>query len=419
MKKKLFDTVETFLDNGLQLITIKRETQIAALNLGVKVGAVCEEDSERGISHFIEHMLFKGTSNRDNETLNSDLESLGGEYNAYTDYTSTVFNTTTLNEELENAIELISDLIQHPTFMEEHIEKERGVILAEVRSGKDDVEDLSFQKINDMAFTSSPLKIDVIGKESIVKTLNKKDLTRYYKNHYVPSNVVISIVSSYDHDYIIKIVKKFFSNWEDKKVSRPTLNFEQNKEKFKITHRENMEQSTVLYLYTFKDLDKKEELALRILNHKFGESSNSILFRELREEKGLAYDVYTTLDLTHNLKSLYIYAAVSPEDVDATINTINDCIERIKKEIIVFDGNTIDIMKKVFKTAIASTLEDSSDLGNYVVHQAMEKENLDQFSEDMEQLNGIVAQDLYEAAKKVLNRPTIHVLLCDKDEEIS
>ncbi|MEW8994034.1 M16 family metallopeptidase [Clostridium sp.] len=415
MKKFLFDTIETYLENGLRLITIKKETQIASLNIGVKVGAVCEGKQERGISHFIEHMLFKGTVNRDNEKLNSDFENLGGEYNAYTDYMSTVFNTTTLNEELDESLELISDLLQQPTFLEEHIEKERGVILAELRSGKDDVEDLSFQKINDMAFTHSPLKIDVIGKEAIVKSINREDLIRYYDNHYVPNNTVITVVSSYDHEYIIDLAKKYFKEWRRKEVDKPTLDFEKNKEKFKVTHRDNMEQSTIMYLYTFNDLSKIEELALRILNHKFGESSNSILFRELREDRGLAYDIYTSLDLTNNLNTLYIYAAVAPEDVDATIKTINQCIEKIKEEIIVFDANTINLMKKVFKTAIASTLEDSSDLGNYVVHQAMEDENLYQFNEDMENLNDIVAQDLYEVAKKVLNKPTIHVLLSDKE----
>ncbi len=415
MKKFLFDTMETYLENGLRLITIKKETQIASLNIGVMVGAVCEEKQERGISHFIEHMLFKGTVNRDNEKLNNDLENLGGEYNAYTDYMSTVFNTTTLNEELDVSLELISDLLQHPTFLEEHIEKERGVILAELRSGKDDVEDLSFQKINDMAFTHSPLKIDVIGKEEIVKSISREDLIRYYNNHYVSNNTVITVVSSYEHEYVIELVKKYFSRWKRKEVNKPILNFEKNKDKIKITHRDNMEQSTIIYLYTFNDLTKKEELALRILNHKFGESSNSILFRELREDRGLAYDIYTSLDLTNNLKTLYIYAAVAPEDVDATIETINNCIEKIKEEIIVFDGNTINLMKKVFKTAIASTLEDSTDLGNYVVHQAMEEDNLYQFNEDMENLNYIVAQDLYEVAKKVLNKPTIHVLLCDRE----
>ncbi len=415
MKKNLFDTVETYLSNGLQLITIKKETQLASLNIGVKVGAICEDKKERGISHFIEHMLFKGTINRTNEELNAALESLGGEYNAYTDYTSTVFNTTTLDEELENSIEYLSDLLQNPTFNEEHIEKERGVILAELRSSKDDVEDLSFQKINDMAFTHSPLKVDVIGKESIVRTIDKEMITNYYNKHYVPNNTVVTIVSNFDHERIIEIVKKWFGAWEKKPVEKTMLEFEQNKEKFKITHRDNMEQSTVLYLYTFKDLTKKEELALRVLNHKFGESSNSILFRELREDKGLAYDIYTSMDLTTNLKSLYIYAAVAPEDVDDAIKTIDSCIERIKEEIIVFDDNTINIMKKVFKTAIASTLEDSSDLGSYIVHQAMDKEELYQFTEDMEKLNTIEAKDLYSVARKVLNKPTVHVLLCHKE----
>lgn len=415
MKKNLFDTVETYLSNGLQLITIKKETQLASLNIGVKVGAVCEEKKERGISHFIEHMLFKGTINRTNEELNAALESLGGEYNAYTDYTSTVFNTTTLNEELENSLEYLADLLQHPDFNEEHIEKERGVILAELRSSKDDVEDLSFQKINDMAFTNSPLKVDVIGKEAIVRTINKKMITNYYNKFYVPNNTVITIVSDFEHEKIIEIVERWFGAWEQKTVEKAVLEFEQNKEKFKITHRDNMEQSTVLYLYTFKDLTKKEELALRVLNHKFGESSNSILFRELREDKGLAYDIYTSMDLTTNLKSLYIYAAVAPEDVDDAIKTIDSCIERIKEEIIVFDNNTINIMKKVFKTAIASTLEDSTDLGNYILHQAMDKEELYQFTEDMERLNTIEAKDLYNVARKVLNRPTVHVLLCHKE----
>lgn len=415
MKKNLFDTVETYLSNGLQLITIKKPTQLAALNIGVKVGAVCEDKKERGISHFIEHMLFKGTINRSNEELNAALESLGGEYNAYTDYTSTVFTTTTLNEELENSLEYLSDLLQHPTFSEEHIEKERGVILAELRSGKDDVEDLSFQKINDMAFTHSPLKVDVIGKEAIVRTINRKMLVEYYNKYYVPNNTVVTIVSNYDHERIIEIVKKWFGAWEKKTVEKAKLEFEQNKEKFKVTHRDNMEQSTVLYLYTFNDLTKKEELALRVLNHKFGESSNSILFRELREDKGLAYDIYTSMDLTTNLKSLYIYAAVAPEDVDDAIKTIDNCIDKIKKEIILFDNNTINIMKKVFKTAIASTLEDSSDLGIYIVNQAMDKEDLYQFTDDMERLNTIEAKDLYNVARKVLNKPTVHVLLCHKE----
>lgn len=414
MNRILFDTVVSTLSNGLTLITIKRDTQLAALNIGVKVGAVCENEYERGVSHFIEHMLFKGTTTRSNEELNSELENLGGEYNAYTDYTSTVFNTTTLNEEFPKALELLSDLVQNPTFNSEDMEKERGVILAEIRSGKDDVEDLSFGMINDMAFEKSSLKIDVIGKEHIVKRLTREDLLKYYNNHYSPDNTVISIVSALDHDHVKEMVEKSFSKWNRGTENKVKLEFEKNRSEYRVTHRDNMEQSTILYLYTFPGLSKKEELALRVFNHKFGESSNSILFRELRENKGLAYDVYTSLDITNDLKTLYIYSAVAPEEVEDTITTIDQCISDIKERKIKFDEGTIDLMKKVFKTAVASTLEDSSDLANYVVHQAMDNENIYQFNEDMENLNDIDAGDLYAVADKVLNDPTIHVLLCHK-----
>ncbi|MEG0774933.1 pitrilysin family protein [Clostridium sp.] len=417
MKKELFDTEQRKLHNGLTLITVKRDTQIAALHVGVNVGGLHESTKERGISHFIEHMIFKGTINRSNEELNSALENLGGEYNAYTDYTCTVFNTTTLNEELENSVILLADLIQNSNFPDEEVEKERGVILAEIRSSKDDIEDLTFQRVNEIAFDKSHLKWDVIGKESIVKKLTKKQLVEFYSRYYAPNNAIVTIVSTFDHDDVFNMVSRHFGCWKEKKVEKPQVIEEKNKGKLKVTYKKDIEQSTIVYLYSLHGLSKKEELALRILNHKFGESSNSILFRELREERGLAYDVYTMLDLTESIKSLYIYTSVSSENVDEAINVINDCIENMKKEKIVFDDNTINLMKKVFKTAVASTLEDSTDLGSYIIHQAMEDEYIYQFTEDMKNMNHIIGEDLYSVARKVLNNPTIHVMLSEKDEE--
>lgn len=417
MNKASFDTLQTKLHNGLTLISIKKDTQIASLHIGVAIGALYESPKERGISHFIEHMVFKGTKNKDNEKLNSELENLGGEYNAYTDYSCTVFNTTTLNEELESSVELLGDLVQNSIFPEDEIKKERGVILAEIRGSKDDIEDLSFQRINEIAFDKSPLKWDIIGKESIIKKLNKKQLVEFYKTYYVPNNTTVTIVSNYDHEDILTMVNRCFGKWEEKSVCKPKAITEENKRGMKTTYKKDIEQSTVVYLYSLSGLSKKEELALRILNNKFGESSNSILFRELREERGLAYDVYTMLDLTENIKTLYIYTSVASENVDETINVIDNCIQNVKEEKIVFDDSTIKLMKKIFKTAVASTLEDSTDLGNYVLHQAMEDEDIYQFNEDMKNMDDINSDDLYQVARKVLNNPTIHVLLSQRDED--
>ncbi|MEQ8198310.1 MAG: insulinase family protein, partial [Clostridiaceae bacterium] len=116
MVKINFDAKRHILNNKLQVVTINKDTQLSSLNLGVKVGALYESQDEKGVAHFIEHMLFKGTKLRSNEQLNCELENLGGEYNAYTDYTSTVYSITCLQEEIENALELLSDMIINPVF---------------------------------------------------------------------------------------------------------------------------------------------------------------------------------------------------------------------------------------------------------------------------------------------------------------
>lgn len=406
----MFDAREKILSNGIRLVTIKKETQVAAVHAGIKIGAIYEKYDEKGISHFVEHMLFKGTKTRNNEKLNVDLEELGGEYNAYTDNNSTVCSITALSEELDKSLEILSDMLINSTFPKGELEKEREVILSEIRTSKDDIEDYSFKKVNEIAFRKSPLRYDTIGDEQKVSNFSRDDLISFYHRYYVPNNCFISIVSPYDHEDVLNMVYKYFKDWEWKEFKRNDVIVEDNIDAKKTSYKKDIEQSTIIYLFTFYGLTKKEELALRILNHKFGESANSILFRELREEKGLAYDVYTDLDLTADVKTLYIYTAVGEENVEEAIQTIDSCIERIKKEEIVFDDNTISLMRKVLKTAVAFTLEDPTDVGNYVLHQTIDGEDIYKFIEDMKELEEIKKEDIYNAATAVFKKPTIHVL---------
>ncbi|MBU3189856.1 insulinase family protein [Clostridium bowmanii] len=410
----MFNTKQTQLSNGIKLITIKKDSQISAVHAGINIGSLYEEKNEKGIAHFIEHMLFKGTVSRTNEKLNSELENLGGEYNAYTDFNCTVYSATILNEELENVVTLMGDMILSSTFPKDEIEKERGVILAEIRTINDDIEDLSFKRVNEVAFKYSPLREDTIGNEKIIKKVARKQLVDFYNKYYVPNNCFISIVSPLEHEVIINMVEKYFGNWSKKSFEKKKIIYEHNQFVKEISYKKEIEQSTILYLYTFNGLSKDEELALRILNYKFGESSNSILFRELREERGLSYDVYTHLDTSNNVKTLYIYTSVAEENVDEAIEVIDTAINNIESRKIVFDDNTIALMKKILKTAIASTLEDSTDLGNYVIHQAMDDEDIYQFTEDMDNMSNIKSEDLYNVAKKVLQKPTIHIFLPEK-----
>ena len=410
MFKLNFDVKKHYLDNGLEVITIKKDTQIASINVGIKVGAMNENINQKGISHFIEHMLFKGTAKRNNEELNYELESLGGEYNAYTDYDATVYTISCLSEELINAVNILGDMVTSSIFSEDELEKERGVILAEIRSGKDDIEDFSFNKVNEVGFNKSPLKYEVTGILDKVKNFTRDEIVAYYEKYYCASNAVITIVSSLEHKEALKIVEESFKNWnKGEKSDIVTIN-EKNIEKTVTTYNSNIEQSTVTYLYTYYDLKKDEELPLKFLNHRLGESANSLLFREVREKRGLAYDIYTHLDMTSNIKTLYIYTAVSKEDVNETIEAINDTINKIKSDEISFGDKDLNIMKKVHKTAVISTIEDSAELCNYILHQELDGEDIFEFISDMNELNSLNKERISNVARKVLNNPTIHIL---------
>lgn len=410
MVKFNFDVKKHILKNGLEILTIKKDTLISSINIGLKVGAVNENLKEKGLSHFIEHMLFKGTTKRGNEELNYELEALGGEYNAYTEYNDTVYTISCLSEEFENAVELLGDMITSSNFPEEEIEKERGVILAEIRTSKDDIEDLSFRKANELAFKSSPLRIDVTGIEEEVKKFTRDDIVRYYKKFYTPKNSLITMVSSLEHEEAKSLIEKNFSNWQGEEIELQEVVKEKNAFITSTSYKKDMEQSTIVYLYTFHNLDKKDELPLRILTHRLGESANSLLFREVRENRGLAYDIYTQLDMTKNIKTLYIYTAVAEEDVKDTIGAINETLEKVINKSVVIGEKDLEVMKKVYKTAVISTLEDSAELCNYILHQELEGEDIFEFVKDMESLNSINKDRIYEVAKEVLKEPTIHIL---------
>ena len=410
MVKINFDVKKHKLKNGLEIITIKKDTQISSINIGIKVGALNESISEKGISHYIEHMLFKGTKNRTFQKLNDDLEALGGEYNAYTDFSQTVYSISCLEEELKNGIEILSDMLVNSTFPSEAIEKERGVILAEIRSSKDSVEDFSFKKINEVAFKKSALRYDVAGPDEYVKGFTREELINYYNKYYRPNNTLITMVSSLAHEEALNEVSKYFGEWEPREIEKLVVIDEKNRDLKKITTKENIELCTIIYLFTFYNLEKEYELPLRILNHRLGESANSLLFREVRENRGLAYDIYSHLDITQHVKTLYVYTAVDEEDIEAASKAIEQIFRDIKSRKIIIGDTDLNIMKKVHKTAVISTLEDSLELCNYILSQSLEGEDIFEFLKDMDRLNTITADEIYESAKKVLNKPTIHIL---------
>ena len=410
MKRWTFDENTIILPNGLKVITIKKDTRLASINIGVNIGSLYEDEKELGMSHFVEHMLFKGTKNRSNEQLNRELEFLGGDYNAYTDYISTVYSITCLDEEFEKGIELLSDMVLNSSFDEKEMKKEKGVVLSEIKSDKDDIEDLSISRTHEYAFHKSALRNSIAGTEEHVKGFKRKQVYDFYKKYYTPDNCVIVTVSAFSHEQMQKIITDLFGKWEGKSHKKAKIIKEENKNIVKTTYKSQIEQGTVTYLYAFKEVCEKDKLPLKILSYKLAESSNSILFRELREERGLAYDVYSQMDLDENVNTMNIFTSVREESIDEVIEVIDKAILDIKNKNINFDEDMLCMMKKTHKTGVVSTLEDCSSLCSYVLVQSLAGKDITEFINSMEELETLTGEDIYRVCNKYLNKPTIHIL---------
>ncbi|WP_283728018.1 M16 family metallopeptidase [Clostridium perfringens] len=410
MKRWTFDENTIILPNGLKVITIKKDTRLASINIGVNIGSLYEDEKELGMSHFVEHMLFKGTKNRSNEQLNRELEFLGGDYNAYTDYISTVYSITCLDEEFEKGIELLSDMVLNSSFDEKEMKKEKGVVLSEIKSDKDDIEDLSISRTHEYAFDKSALRNSIAGTEEHVKRFKRKQVYDFYKKYYTPDNCVIVTVSAFSHEQMQKIITDLFGKWEGKSHKKAKIIKEENKDIVKTTYKSQIEQGTVTYFYAFKEVCEKDKLPLKILSYKLAESSNSILFRELREERGLAYDVYSQMDLDENVNTMNIFTSVREESIDEVIEVIDKAILDIKNKNINFDEDMLCMMKKTHKTGVVSTLEDCSSLCSYVLVQSLAGKDITEFINSMEELETLTGEDIYRVCNKYLNKPTIHIL---------
>jgi len=360
-------------------------------------------------------MLFKGTDFDDNLSLNNKIERLGGDFNAYTDYISTVFSISALTEELDNGMQILRDMLIFPKFSEEDLEKEKGVILSELRASLDDAEEITHKNLYYNAYDRSPLKYDVIGNEETITSFTSDMLKDFHRKYYVPNHAILVIVSDLEHEDVIEKVEKIFGKWQIQADRPLDLVFEKNIPG-RHTAFKDMEQSSLAFLYTFH-MTEKEKLPLRILNYKLGVSGNSILFRELRENRGLAYDIYSDLDLTENIQNFLIYTQVPDESLDEAEELILSILSEVK-EGKYFQKDDLVIMKKVLKTSIFGTLDNIHDLSSFILDEMLNHEKPTMFEKDLEKLNEVTLEDIISVSRKVFDGPTIYRLrgLSDEDD---
>ena len=319
------------LENGLTIIG-EEIPYVKSISLGVWInaGSRIEDEEISGVSHFIEHMLFKGTRNRTSKQIASEIDNLGGQINAFTSKECTCYYVKLLDSHIDIGIDVLSDMILNSKFNEDDLDKERSVIIEELKMYEDSPEDLAYDLLTENIYKNDPLGMNIIGTEESLKRLNREKLLDYFNKYYVPNNSVIAISGNFNFDEIINKIEEKFKVWKKRDV-----NVYIKKAEFKscfLTKNKDIEQVNLAMSLESVPLENdKEVYALAVINTVFGGSISSRLFQKIREEKGLVYSIYSSQSLYRKCGELGIFASMSNEHLKEVYESIIEEIKIMKK----------------------------------------------------------------------------------------
>ena len=317
------------LDNGIRVVS-ERMPSLRSVSLGVwvDVGSRDERPGEEGISHFLEHMFFKGTARRSADAISREIDQMGGELNAFTSRETTTFYLHVLDNDLVKAIALLIDLFQHSTVATRELEKEKQVILEEMRMVQDDPEDYVHDLHTSNVLKRHPLGRPILGNENTITQLRRSDLVDYRARHYHPEKIVIAVAGQFDHRTLINTLSKTFGRIQSATPpqngrSQPTITPG-------VTVR-NKRLAQAHFCLGIKGLPRnhQDRYALGLLNAMLGGNVSSRLFREIREKRGLAYSIYSCLSNFEDVGMLTIYAATRGDETAHVITLIMKELQKI------------------------------------------------------------------------------------------
>jgi len=324
------------LNCGIRVVMEKIPyVQSASIGVWVRTGAVDEESNVSGVSHFIEHMMFKGTENRSAKKIAEDVDRIGGQINAFTGREATCYYIKTLASNLDKAADILLDMFLHSKFDEKEMNKEKEVIYEEMKMIEDSPEDYAHEVISELIFKGSSLAKSIIGTKESLGGITRDMLKKYIQDEYTRDNIVVSVAGNFDTDQICNIFEGklcHLNSLKEEKAYVEELYTPQYEVKVK-----DIEQSHICLGTRGLEMDHDKYYALILLNNVMGGSMSARLFQNIREEKGLAYSVYS--HASSYLKAGYfnIYAGVSHDKIHDAIKGIKEELELLKKDGITED----------------------------------------------------------------------------------
>ncbi|MCL6472512.1 MAG: insulinase family protein [Firmicutes bacterium] len=327
-KDKFFE--RTTLPSGITVVTEKMpQVRSVAIGIWLGVGSRDERDPINGMSHFIEHLLFKGTKTRSAKDISEAFDTLGGELNAFTAKEYTCYYTRLLDEHVPKGVEILADMIQNPRFEASDIDFERKVVLEEINLHEDSPDERIHDLFAQSLWADHPLGKPILGHVETMKNISREDILEYYDNEYVSRNIVVAAAGNIDHNKMVDLIEQHFTKKGGEKPQRKE--FIPHVEKKIDVFTKQTEQAHIVFGTEAISASDDRRFALSILDNILGGGMSSRLFQEIREKRGLAYSAYSYHSLYTETGFLAAYAGTAPNNAEQVIRVMQEQFNNISE----------------------------------------------------------------------------------------
>lgn len=401
--------------NGLRLVFEKNEKQVVATNIIFNVGSQNEQKHEEGYSHFVEHMIFKGTKNINSVEIMDKLTFWGADFNAYTSKLSTKFVFKSLAENFEKCFELYLDILLNAEFESAELDRERQVVIEEMKRCDDDPTEVMFKRAMDNYFYGLPFAHDELGDEQIIENVTREDLLAYKQKFFKPENCVISIVGNLEFEAVDEMVEKYFASKFDYEKLPNKIDFEPYKinisKTYDIVEREDNQANVCIVIKSVSTLDDEKYVA-DLYTSVLGSSQNSRLFKVIREKLGLVYSIYAFNQISTKNGELLIIFGTRPKNIRKAMLEIKKTINELAENGVT--AEELERAKNWKKSSMSYGMETNSNLAEINGTQfnvLNEKFDADKM---YKKTQNVTLEEVNEFAKRIANEKVYNVVAVGK-----
>lgn len=408
---------KTVLKNGLRIITVPlTESQSAIGMVLVETGSDFETKEQNGLSHFLEHMVFKETKNRTGDQIKLELDGMGAASNAFTSNEFTGYYAKASKEKISKVIDLISDLYLNPTFPQKDIDIERGVIIEEINMYEDLPQSTVFDVWQELLYPNTSVGRRVIGPKENILAFNKKDFVSYHAKHYTPSKTVCVVAGNIDEKLVVKQIKSIFEKLPVVSASkRVKVKQSQKTPNLKIKYKKTDQSHLVIGFRAFDQYSEKN-YALKVVATILGKGFSSRLFTKMRDELGMCYYTRAAVDANTDRGSFLVHSGVTVARTHEAVEVIMQEFKKIRDEKIPVEE--LQKAKDFLLGHFAIGLETSEEVADYFGFQELLHDKILQPKEYISKIKSVTIEDIQKVLKEIMKSKNLNFALVGPFEEV-